>query len=171
MKKENKNNYYNDEDQLLFEKLDDFKKFNSNISNDNKNKSHNIRYSNSDKNNFNNILKMEKNDILLNKPNIEKEISYYNSSDFQQFNQLNNFPEYSNNIGQENNNNTSTKLRYSQSDYGEFDKIVKTKNKDEKTKENQSRKVKVIDFDKLQESENKIKNKLGIEKIKIVYFD
>ena len=27
MKKENKNNYYNDEDQLLFEKLDDFKKF------------------------------------------------------------------------------------------------------------------------------------------------
>ena len=35
MKKENKN-YYNDEDQLIFEKLDDFKKFNSNISDKNK---------------------------------------------------------------------------------------------------------------------------------------
>ena len=171
MKKENKNNYYNEEDKINFEKLNNFKKFKSDNVKNFQIKNYSTSYSNSDKNNFNNILKIEKNEMLLNKPNIEKEISYYNSSDFQQFNQLNNFPEYSNNIGQENNNNTSTKLRYSQSDYGEFDKIVKTKNKNEKTKENRSKKVKVIDFDKLQESENKIKNKLGIEKIKIVYFD
>ena len=44
MKKENRN-YYNDEDQLIFEKLDDFKKFNSNISDKNKNKNHNTRMS------------------------------------------------------------------------------------------------------------------------------
>ena len=43
MKKENRN-YYNDEDQLIFEKLDDFKKFNSNISDKNKNKNYSIRY-------------------------------------------------------------------------------------------------------------------------------
>ena len=64
----------------IVEKLDDFKKFNSNISDKNKNKNHSIRYSNSDKNNFNDILKTEKNDTLLNKTNNDKEISYYNSS-------------------------------------------------------------------------------------------
>ncbi len=30
MKKENKNNYYNDEDKVNFEKLNNFNKFNSN---------------------------------------------------------------------------------------------------------------------------------------------
>ena len=170
MKKENRN-YYNDEDQLIFEKLDDFKKFNSNISDKNKNKNHSIRYSNSDKNNFNDILKTEKNDTLLNKTNNDKEISYYNSSDFKKFNQLNNFPEYSNNNKQENIKNISSNLTYTQSDYGEFDKIVKTKNNKEDIKKDQSRKVKIIDYGKLKESENKLKNKMGIEKIKIVYFD
>ena len=33
MNKENKNNYYNDEDEIIFEKLGNFKKFNSNIQN------------------------------------------------------------------------------------------------------------------------------------------
>ena len=170
MKKENRN-YYNDEDQLIFEKLDDFKKFNSNISDKNKNKNHSIRYSNSDKNNFNDILKTEKNDTLLNKTNNDKEISYYNSSDFKKFNQLNSFPEYSDNNKQENIKNISSNLTYTQSDYGEFDKIVKTKNNKEDIKKDQSRKVKIIDYGKLKESENKLKNKMGIEKIKIVYFD
>ena len=169
MKKENRN-YYNDEDQLIFEKLDDFKKFNSNISNKNKNKNHSIRYSNSDKNNFNDILKMEKNDTLLNKTNNDKEISYYNSSDFKKFNQLNNFPEYSDNNKRENIKNISSNLTYTQSDYSEFDKIVKTK-KNENIKTDQNRKVKIIDYAKLKESGNKLKNKMGIEKIKIVYFD
>ena len=170
MKKENRN-YYNDEDQLIFEKLDDFKKFNSNISDNNKNKNHSIRYSNSDKNNFNDILKTEKNDTLLNKTNNDKEISYYNSSDFKKFNQLNSFPEYSDNNKQENIKNISSNLTYTQSDYGEFDKIVNTKNNKEDIKKDQSRKVKIIDYGKLKESENKLKNKMGIEKIKIVYFD
>ena len=35
MKKENKNNYYKDEDEIIFEKLKDFKKFNSNTQNNN----------------------------------------------------------------------------------------------------------------------------------------
>ena len=170
MKKENRN-YYNDEDQLIFEKLDDFKKFNSNISDKNKNKNLSIRYSNSDKNNFNDILKTEKNDTLLNKTNNDKEINYYNSSDFKKFNQLNSFPEYSDNNKQENIKNISSNLTYTQSDYGEFDKIVKTKNNKEDIKKDQSRKVKIIDYGKLKESENKLKNKMGIEKIKIVYFD
>ena len=171
MKKENKNNYYKDEDEIIFEKLCDFKKFNSNIQNNTQYKNHNIKYSNSDKNYFNNIIKTEKNDTLLNKSNIDKETGYYNSSDFQKFNRLNNFPEYKDNTEQENNENISSKLPYTSSDYGEFDKIVKTKNKEENIKKDQSRKVKIIDYGKLKESENKFKNKMGIEKIKIIYFD
>ena len=171
MKKENKNNYYKNEDEVIFEKLSDFKKYNSNIQNNNQYKNQNIKYSNSDKNYFNNILKTEKNDSLLNKSNIDKETSYYNSSDFQKFNRLNNFPEYKDNTEQKSNENTSSKLPYTSSDYGEFDKIVKTENKEENIKKDQNRKVKIIDYAKLKESGNKLKNKMGIEKIKIVYFD
>ncbi len=171
MKKENKNNYYKNEDEVIFEKLSDFKKYNSNIQNNNQYKNQNVKYSNSDKNYFNNILKTEKNDSLLNKSNIDKETSYYNSSDFQKFNRLNNFPEYKDNTEQKSNENTSSKLPYTSSDYGEFDKIVKTENKEENIKKDQNRKVKIIDYAKLKESGNKLKNKMGIEKIKIVYFD
>ena len=171
MKKENKTNYYKDEDEIIFEKLSDFKKYNSNIQNNNQYKNQNIKYSNSDKNYFNNILKTEKNDSLLNKSNIDKETSYYNSSDFQKFNRLNNFPEYKDNTEQKSNENTSSKLPYTSSDYGEFDKIVKTEKKEENIKKDQNRKVKIIDYAKLKESGNKLKNKMGIEKIKIVYFD
>ena len=171
MKKEHQNNYYKDEDEIIFEKLRNFKKFNLNIQNNNQYKNHNIKYSNSDKNYFNNILKTEKNDSLLNKSNIDKETSYYNSSHFQKFNRLNNFPEYKDNTEQKNNENISSKLPYTSSDYGEFDKIVKTKNKEENIKKDQSRKVKIIDYRKLKEREYKLKNKMGIEKIKIVYFD
>ena len=46
-----------------------------------------------------------------------------------------------------------------------------TKSKEEKTTKNQNKKVKIIDYGKLKESEKKLKNKLGIEKIKVVYFD
>ena len=60
MKKEHKNNYYKDEDEIIFEKLGDFKKFNSNMQSNTQYKNHNIKYSNSDKNYFNNILKTEK---------------------------------------------------------------------------------------------------------------
>ena len=46
----------------------------------------------------------------------------------------------------------------------------KTKNNDEKIKE-QNKKIKVIDYSKLKDIGKKLKNKIGIEKIKIVYFD
>ena len=66
MRKENKNNYYKNEDEIIFEKLNNFKKFNSNTQNNNQSKNHNIKYSNSDKNYFNNILKTKKNDAFFN---------------------------------------------------------------------------------------------------------
>ena len=49
---------------------------------------------NSDKNYFNNIIKTEENLPLFKKIDTEKEVKYYNSSDFQKFDQFNNFLDY-----------------------------------------------------------------------------
>ena len=170
MKKDNKNNYYNSEDQVNFEKLDNFKKYNSNFKNKTQYKNQNIKYSNSDKNYFNSIIKTEKNISLLNETDIKKDINYYNSSDSQKFEQLNNFPEYKFDI-KDKNESMNSEMIYSSNDYGEFNKIIETNNNEEKTTKDKIKKVKVIDYGKLKEDEKKIKNKLGIEKIKIVYFD
>ena len=61
MKTENKNKYYNDEDEINFEKLNNFRKFNSNIKRNTQSNNHNIKYANSDKNYFNNIIKTNEN--------------------------------------------------------------------------------------------------------------
>ena len=170
MKKENKNNYYNSEDEINFEKLDNFNKYNSNFNNNTQYKNQNIKYSNSDKNYFNNIIKTEKNLSLLNETDIKKDINYYNLSDSQKFEQLNNFPEYKYNT-KKTVESMNAETAYSSSDYGEFNKIIQTENKEEKITKNKNKKVKIIDYSKLKESEKKLKNKLGIEKIKVVYFD
>ena len=170
MKKENENKYYNIEDEINFEKMNNFKKFNLEIKKNIQNKNQNIKYSNSDKNYFNNIIKTEKNVLLLNEKDIKKNIDYYNSFDTKKFDQLNNFPEYKYNNGK-NNESVNSEISYSSKDYDEFNKIIKTKDKKEETINNQNKKIKIIDYGKLKESEKKLKNKLGIEKIKVVYFD
>jgi hypothetical protein len=168
MKKEDKNNYYNVEDKINFEKLSNFTKFNSDIKNNTPSKNHNIKYVNSDKNYFNNIIKTEENSLLFKKDD-EKEVKYYNSSDFQKFDRLSNFFEYKNDIKK--NISVNSKLTYSSNDYSEFNKIITTKNKGEKLINNQNIKIKVVDFTKLKDNEKSLKNKMGIEKIKVVYFD
>ena len=170
MKKENKNNYYNDEDKINFEKLNNFKKFKPDNVKNFQIKNHSISYSNSDKNYFNNILKTNENISMLNQKDINEEVKYYNSSDFKKFDQLNNFAEYNDNKTHEDKENINSKVTYKSSDYGEFNKIIQTKNSDEKIKE-QNKKIKVIDYSKLKDIGKKLKNKIGIEKIKIVYFD
>ena len=169
MKKENKINYYNDEDKVNFEKLNNFNKFNSkNIKSPELN-NFNTRYSNSDKNYFNTILKIDENTSMLNN-NTNKEKKYYNTSDFKKFDQLNNFPEYNDKIDFENKENLGSETKYKSSDYGEFNKIIQTKNNEKKSKD-QNKKIKVIDYGKIKENEKKLKNKIGVDKIKIVYFD
>ena len=170
MKLKFKKNYYNDEDEILFGKLEKFSKFNSNVKNKNQSSNYNIKYSNSDKNYFNNIIKTDENFLPLNEADTKKEINYYNSSDFKKFDYLNKFDEYKNSINQVDNEN-KTYQAYTSEDYGKFNNIIKTENKEEKTLKNIKQKVKIIDYSKLKESERKIKNKAGIEKIKIVYFD
>ena len=169
MKREDKNNYYNVEDEINFEKLSNFTKFNSDIKNSVPSKNHNIKYVNSDKNHFNNIIKTEENSSLFKKKDDEKDVRYYNSSDFQKFDQLSNFYEYKNDIKK--NINTNSKLTYSSNDYSEFNKIISTKNKVGKLIKNQNIKIKVVDFTKLKDNKKSLKNKMGIEKIKVVYFD
>ena len=62
-------------------------------------------------------------------------------------------------------------MTYSSNDYGEFNKIIPTRNNSEKIVSQQNKNVKIVDYGKLNDNEKKLKNKLGIEKIKIVYFD
>ena len=170
MKNENKNNYYNYEDEVNFEKLDNFKKFNSDIKKNTQFKNQDIKYSNSDKNYFNNIIKTGDNLSVLNETDIKKNTKYYNSSDSQKFDQLNNFPDYKYNA-ENKNESINTDFDYSPKDYNEFNKIIETKDIEKKITSDQKKKIKIIDYGKLKESEKKIKNKLGIEKIKVVYFD
>ena len=170
MKNENKNNYYNYEDEVNFENLDNFKKFNSDIKKNTQFKNQDIKYSNSDKNYFNNIIKTGDNVSVLNETDIKKNTKYYNSSDSQKFDQLNNFPDYKYNA-ENKNENINPEFDYSPKDYNEFNKIIETKDIEKKITSDQKKKIKIIDYGKLKESEKKIKNKLGIEKIKVVYFD
>ncbi len=170
MKIDNKNKYYNDEDELNFQKLNDFRKYNSELKNNNQSNNHNIKYANSDKNYFNNILKTSEKVELYNEIKIDKEIDYYNPSDFQKFDQLNNFPEYNNNLDKINEDST-TVSNYSPRDYDEFNKIIPKIDIDKKKIDNQNKKIRVIDYSKINENEKKLKNKMGIDKIKIVYFD
>jgi len=170
MKTEDKNKYYNDEDEINFEKLNNFRKFNSKLKNYIKSNNYNIKYANSDKNYFNNILKTNEKVALYNETDSEKEINYYNPSDFQKFDQLDNFPEYNNNVKKINQNFTP-KSNYSSEDYNEFNKIIPKIDVEQKKIKDQNKKIRVIDYGKINKNEKKIKNKLGIDKIKIVYFD
>ena len=170
MKTENKHKYYNDGDEINFEKLNNFRKFNSNLKNNIQSNNHNIKYANSDKNYFNNILKINQKVPLYNENDKDKEINYYNSSDFQKFDQLDNFSEYNNNSDQINKKITP-KSNYSSEDYEEFNKIIPKIDIDQTKIKDQNKKIRVIDYNKINENEKRLKNKFGIDKIKIVYFD
>ena len=69
------------------------------------------------------------------------------------------------------NENQNSETNYSKDDYSQFNKIIKTENQEKNQVDAKNKKVKVIDYNKLNESNKKIKNKVGIEKIKIVHFD
>ena len=159
MKKNFKNNYYQDEDEIHFERLNNFRKFNTRNKINAINKNHEVKYSNSDKNLFNNIIKTQENSSILNETDIKKEINYYNSSDFQKFEKLDNFAEYKNEK-KDNNFNLNSEVAYTSNDYNQFDKITKAEIRDKDNNKSSNKKVKIIDFDKIKE-----------KKIKIVYFD
>ena len=70
-----------------------------------------------------------------------------------------------------------TITKYTNKDISSFDKIIKPKGDSKNESENKnnvkidSKKIKIIDFNKLNERKKNFKNKADIEKIKVVYFD
>ena len=175
MKKENINNYYTDEDLINFEKLKNFKEFKVSKLNNNQNNSHPVRYAVLDNKNFNKIMNIDNNESSSKKVNKTKD---YTPSDFENFKKLKQFTTFNDN--EPLNNKTEpekTITEYTNKDKSSFDKIIKSKSDAKNESENKhnvkidNKKIKIIDFDKLSEREKNLKNKTGIEKIKVVYFD
>ena len=181
MKKENINNYYTDEDLINFKKLNNFKDFKVNKSNTNENKSHPVRYAISDDKHFIKIININKN----NENSLSKEAKaakhknyYYTSLDFENFNKLKQFTAFNNNESVNHKTEAAqTNTNYTPNDVNAFDQIIKSKSGTKNDNENKNnlkvdnKKIKIIDYNKLKEREKILKNKVGIEKIKIVYFD
>ena len=175
MKKENINNYYTDEDLINFEKLKNFKEFKVNKLNNNQNNSHPVRYAVSDNRNFNKIMNIDNNESSSKEVNKSRD---YKPSDFENFKKLKQFTTF--NDSEPLNNKIEpekTITKYTDKDISSFDKIIKSKGDEKNESENKnnvkidSKKIKIIDFNKLNEREKNFKNKIGIEKIKVVYFD
>ncbi len=167
MKKENINNYYTDEDLINFEKLKNFKEFKVNKLNNNQNKSHPVRYAVSDNRNFNKIMNIDNNESSSKKVNKTKD---YTPSDFEKFKKLKQFTTFDDNKLLNNKTEPEkTITEYTDKDMSTFDKIIKSKGGTKNGNDN--KKIKIIDFNKLNEREKNFKNKVGIEKIKVVYFD
>jgi len=175
MKKENINDYYTDEDLINFEKLKNFKEFKVNKLNNNQNNSHPFRYAVSDNRNFNKIMNINDNETSSKKINKTK---VYTPSDFENFKKLKQFIIF--NDSESLNNKTEpekTITEYTDKDISSFDKIIKSRDDAKSESENKNntkidnKKIKIIDFNKLNEREKNFKNKVGIEKIKVVYFD
>ena len=173
MKKENINNYYTDEDLINFKKLNNFKEFKADKLNNNQITEHPVKYSMSDNSNFKKIMNIENSETSSFKEDSKsKDNSYYNSSDFQKFNKLKQFTNFENSKDSKTKKeNSKSVTNYTSDDVNKFDKIIKTKNQNINNTAANNKKVKIIDFDKLKEKEKNFKNKLGIEKIKVVYFD
>jgi len=175
MKKENINNYYTEEDFINFEKLKNFKEFKVKKLNNNQNNNHPIRYAVSDNRNFNKIMNIDNNESSFKKVIKTKD---YTPSDFENFKKLKQFTTFKD--SEPSNNKTDPKIaitEYTNKDKSSFDKIIKSKSdaKNEIINKNNAKidnkKIKIIDFNKLNEREKNFKNKVGIEKIKVVYFD
>jgi len=171
MKKENIINYYTDEDLINFKKLNNFKEFKSNNTKNHQTTKHEIKYSVSDNNYFNKIMNIENEKKSSSKDFHKlKENAYYNKSDFQKFSRLNQFTNFNNDEDLKGKKKYSKNaLNYTSDDMNKFDKIIKIKSENLTNLKSNNKKVKIVDFDKL--NKKKIKNKAGIEKIKIVYFD
>ena len=167
MKKENINNYYTNEDLINFKKLNNFKEFKANKLNNNQTTRNPFKYSMSDNNNFKKIMNIKNSETSSSKEN-----TYYNSSDFQKLNKLKQFTNFE--IGKDSKikkEYSKTITSYTSDDVNKFDKIIKTKSQSVNNTEINKKKIKIIDFNKLKEKEKNFKNKLGIKKIKVVYFD
>ena len=179
MKKKNINNYYTDEDLINFEKLKNFSDSKVNKLSNNQNKSHPVRYAMSDNKHFNKIMNINNDKSSLSKKTKKtKNNNYYSSLDLKNFDKLKQLAIFGDGVTiNKKTEVTKTKTNYTANDMNAFDQIIKFEGyikNDNKNKINlkvDTKKIKIVDFNKLKEREKILKNKVGIEKIKIVYFD
>ena len=179
MKKKNINNYYTDEDLINFEKLKNFNDSKVNKLSNNQNKSHPVRYAMSDNKHFNKIMNINNDKSSLSKKTKKtKKNNYYSSLDLKNFDKLKQLAIFGDGVTiNKKTEVTKTKTNYTANDMNAFDQIIKFEgyikndNKAEINSKVDTKKIKIVDFSKLKEREKILKNKVGIEKIKIVYFD
>ena len=179
MKKKNINNYYTDEDLINFEKLRNFNDSKVNKLNNNQDKSHPAKYAMSDSKHFNKIMNINNDkNSLSEKTKKTKNNNYYSSLDLKNFDKLKQLAIFGDGVTiNKKTEVTKTKTNYTANDMNAFDQIIKFEGyikNDNKNKINlkvDTKKIKIVDFNKLKEREKILKNKVGIEKIKIVYFD
>ena len=179
MKKENINNYCTDEDLINFAKLKDFNDTKTNKLNKNQNKSHPVRYAMSDNKHFNKIMNINNDKGSLSKKTEKtKKNNYYSSLDLKNFDKLKQFVTFNDDEAISKKTEVAkTKANYTANDVNVFDQIIKFKGDIKNVGKNKinskvdTKKIEIIAFNKLKESEKNLKNKVGIEKIKIVYFD
>ena len=173
MKKKNINTYYNEEDLINFEKLRIFKGLKVNQLNNNQNKIHPIKYAQSDNAHFNKIISNNNEKSSANEIKKVKDSSnYYKPLDFENFNKLKQFTSFDKKESIINKpEDIKTTTNYTDNDISVFDNIIKPNHDTKNYAMIDKKKIKVIDFNKLKKKEKNFKNKMGIEKIKVVYFD
>jgi len=162
---------YTDNDLIAFEKLENFNNYKITL-NDEKNKITPTKYSISDNVYFKNLINNSSNsnkNILANKKKENTNIDYYTERDDSNFERIKQFPpQTSDEFIKKKNDNYVISNNYKVSDVSAFEQIIKSNNIQKNTSTSVDNKnIKIIDSDKL----DKYKKKLGIEKIKVVYFD
>ena len=162
---------YTDNDLIAFEKLENFNNYKITL-NDEKNKITPTKYSVSDNIYFKNLINNSSNsneNILANKKKENTNIDYYTERDDSNFERIKQFPpQTSDEFIKKKNDNYVISNNYKVSDVSAFEQIIKSNNIQKNTSTSvDNRNIKIIDSDKL----DKDKKKLGIEKIKVIYFD
>ena len=162
---------YTDNDLIAFEKLENFNNYKITL-NDEKNKITPTKYSVSDNIYFKNLINNSSNsneNILADKKKENTNADYYTERDDSNFERIKQFPpQTSDEFIKKKNDNHVISNNYKVSDVSAFEQIIKSNNIQKNTSTSvNNRNIKIIDSDKL----DKDKKKLGIEKIKVIYFD
>ena len=162
---------YTDNDLIAFEKLENFNNYKITLK-DEKNKITPTKYSVSDNVYFKNLINNSSNsneNILANKKKENTNADYYTERDDSNFERIKQFPpQTSDEFIKKKNDNYVISNNYKVSDVSAFEQIIKSNNIQKNTSTSvNNRNIKIIDSDKL----DKDKKKLGIEKIKVIYFD
>ena len=171
MSKKKLDTNYTYNDLINFEKLESVHNYKIKLNNK-KNINHPIKYTASDNKYFKKIINKKSSTDEKYSKNIKIDAAnknYYNSLDNNNFEKIKQFQATANNEFLKKKDASENITDYKKSDLNAFELILKSSNKANITNSTiDNKKIKIIDFDK---TNNIQKNKLGVEKIKVIYFD